>query len=136
MNVLCMMTYRSGIEFAVAVASGIIVLLLIGQVHVVLHHLVDLQTQLLVHFLSDYASVHEQGNEESSSHHQQGNQDILPQAASLIVGVDLVVVLYESYALLRRLYERIADHLEYFRSLEEAIEVAVVNCCLGVEVNA
>lgn len=62
---------ESRIEFAVAVAGRAIVLLLVSQVDVVLHHLIDLYAQLLVHFPPDDARVNKEGYEEAYRHHQQ-----------------------------------------------------------------
>jgi len=56
--------FHSGIKLAVAVGTAVSTLFA-SEVDILLHHLVDLQTQLLVHFSFDDLSIEEKSHQEA-----------------------------------------------------------------------
>lgn len=124
----------SRIKFVVTVGRR--VALLAHHGHILLHHLINLHTQLLVHLLLYQLRVHQQRHHKSYRHQQQDQQHSLPHPLSLVLRVYLVILLYEFYTLTRRIDQRVTNGLENLWGFKKSIEVAVINRRLWVEVNA
>ena len=127
--------YGSRFKFGITVTRSRS-LLLIGKGNIVLDHFVDLNTQLLVHLLSNDPSVDEQSGQETDSHEEKSQKDSLPKTAAFIHCWDLILIFYKSDAFLGRIEQRVTDHLEHLRCLEKTVEVAIIDSSLRVKIYA